>query len=235
MISGAMLLAVEPPSQAEIVRLFPQLEILGPLGAGGMSAGAAQRFDLLFRVQDVPVPAETPVFEFSRALRSAAGGRASIRGAGDASLLPVQVVWPEGEKSATARVGIPRAGWHTIRSFEPVSRSFTKTRLGEDPNWEIEMHAAGDGTLGAQVTVVFGRADPDWNLRVVAVRSRAPEVPGFAYARSGSGAATTTTYVFPTLQLTEVQNFQVQAQPLEWAEFPGLQLERGTTGAVHDG
>lgn len=28
----------EPPSQAEIARLFPQLEILGLLGAGGMGA-----------------------------------------------------------------------------------------------------------------------------------------------------------------------------------------------------
>lgn len=103
-----------------------------------LSAVAAQRFDMLFQVHDVPNPAESPVFEFPRAIRSAAGGRVSVRGVADKSLLPVQVVWPEGEKSASARVGIPRAGWHTIRSFEPVSRSFTKTRLGEDPNWEIE-------------------------------------------------------------------------------------------------
>lgn len=88
------------------------------------------------------------------------------------------------------------------------------------------MHTAGDGTRGAQVTVVFGRAYPHWNLRVSAVRSRAAHVPGLADARSSNGAATTTTYVFPGLKLAEVQNFQVQAQPLEWVEFTGLQLER---------
>jgi hypothetical protein len=191
-----------------------------------LSAVAARRFDLLFRVQDVPEAAGPPGFEFPRAIRSAAGGRASVRGAGEESLLPVQVVWPETERLASARVGIPRAGWHTIRSFEPVSRSFTKTRLGEDPNWEIEMHAAGDGTLGAQVTVVFGRAYPDWNLRVTAVRSRAADVPGVVDARVSNGPTTTTTYVFPGLKLAEVQNFQVQVQPLEWVEFAGLQLER---------
>lgn len=201
-----------------------------------LSAVEAQLFDLLFRLDRLPEPTMTPVFEFAGAIRSAIGDKEIIRGGADDSLLPVQVVWPNSKRSASARVGIPRTGWHTIRSFEPISRSFTKTRIGDDPKWEIEMHAAGAGTKGAQITVVFATNYPAWNLRVLASRSRQPDVIGVLDAAVTNGPAATRTYVFPGLMLNDVQNFQVQAQPLEWVEFAHLNLatlnSTLTTGAA---
>ncbi|MCW5550578.1 MAG: serine/threonine protein kinase [Verrucomicrobiae bacterium] len=193
-----------------------------------LSAVEAQLFDLLFRLEKLPEPTMTPVFEFAGAIRSSTGDKETIRGRANDDLLPVQVVWPNSKRSASARVGIPRAGWHTIRSIEPISRGFTKTRIGDDPKWEIEMHAAGVGTKGAQITVVYTTNYPGWNLRVLASRSRLPDVTGILDAAVTNGPAATKTYVFPGLLLKDVQNFQVQAQPLEWVEFRNLKLARAT-------
>lgn len=189
-----------------------------------LSAVEAKLFDLVFRLDNLPQPTDMPVFEFAGAIRSAAGGKVEFRDRADEALLPVQVVWPLSANSASARVGIPLAEWHTIRSFEPFSRGFTKTRIGDDPPWEIDVHAAGVATQGAQVTVIFGWEYPNWNLRVVARRSRGADVLGVTDATVNSGPTTTKTYVFPGRTLDEVQNFQVQAQPLEWVDLGNLNL-----------
>ncbi len=189
-----------------------------------LSAVEARLFDVLFRLQNLPRPVDMPVFEFAGAIRSAAGGKVVSGDMANDGLLPVQVVWPLSAKSASARLGIPLAEWHTIRSLESFTRSFSKTRIGDDPPWDIEMHTAGVGTKGAQVTVVFGRPYPDWNLRVMASLPGGTLVPGIADTTLKNGPATTTTFVFPGLTLDQVRNFQVQAQPLQWVDLGSLSL-----------
>lgn len=142
-------------------------------------------------------------------------------------IVSLRALWPDTATNAALRVGVPLAPWRAVRSYEPLTRSFSKTSFGEEPRWNLELHAAGVGTKGAQLTVVFGTNYPGWNLRVVASRlGQAPAV-GETDGSVTNGPAITRTFVFPELKtLDAVQNFQVQAQPVEWVEFKDLSLQR---------
>lgn len=201
-----------------------------------LSGSEARSIDLLFQFQGVPGPSTTPVFQFEGAYRSLVGGvvirsesqpsaKVPATAFGTSNLLPpVQVVWPLTKQTGTARVGIPLADWHMIGSYEPFSRSFTRTRTGDDPPWNIQFQTAANGLTGAQITVIFSAEYPQWNLRVIATRSRQAEIVGLIDASTTKGASTTRTYLFPGLTLAEVANFAVQAQPLHWVEFADLAL-----------
>ncbi len=178
---------------------------------------------LLLRAEQLPAGAEPLNFEFPGTLPGSRSVWLPPQRTPHPGLIPLVVSGPDTATNASLRVGVPMAPWRTIRGYEPLTRSFSKTSFGEEPRWNIEMHAAGIGTRGAQITIVFGTNYPGWNLRVVATRLGQPPVVGMADARVSNGASVTRTYVFPELKsLDAVQNFQAQAQPVEWIEFADL-------------
>lgn len=152
----------------------------------------------------------------------------------DQGIFSLQALWPEAVTNATLRVSVPMAPWHPVGSYEPLSGSRGRTSTGKDPRWNLEMHAAGVGTKGAQLTIVFGTNYPGWNFRVIATRLGQSPVIGTADVSVTNGPAITRTFVFPELKTLEaVQNFQLQAQPVEWVEFADLNLSAaGSTDAT---
>ncbi len=187
---------------------------------------AGRLWQLLLRAEHLPSPEDHLQFESPGALsRFFTGGAVVPRDGANPGVVFLHALWPDSATNAAVRVGIPMAQWHTIRSYEPLSRSFTKTSLGDDPRWNIEVHAAGVGIKGAQITVVFGTNYPGWNLRVLGTRLRQAPAVGTADVSVTNGPAVTRTFVFPELKtLDAVQNFQVQAQPLQWVEFANVAL-----------
>jgi len=190
---------------------------------------AGRLWQVLLQAKHLPSPEDYVHFEFPGVLdRFFTGGAIVPQVGANPGMVSLHVLWPDSATNATMRVGVPMAPWHPIRSFEPFSRSFTKTSWGDEPKWNIEMHTAGVGTKGAQITVVLGTNYPGWNLRLIASRAGGGDVLGLADASATNGPATTSTYVFPSLtKLDDVQNFQVQAQPVEWVEFHNLTLGSG--------
>lgn len=187
---------------------------------------AGRLWQVLLRADHLPSPEDYLHFEFPGVVnRFFTGGAIVPQGGANPGMVSLHALWPDSLTNATIRACVPMAPWHPIRSFEPFSRSFTKTSWGDEPKWNIEMHTAGVGTKGAQITVVFGTNYPGWNLRLIARRARGEDMQGHADASVTNGPATTRTYVFPSItKLDDVQNFQVQAQPVEWVEFSNLPI-----------
>lgn len=205
---------IAPQFAEDFARSFPTSNVPGRL------------WQLLLRAEHLPSPEDDLHFEFPGVLnRFFTGGAVVPSGGANPGVVFLHALWPDSATNATVRVGVPMAQWHTIRSYEPLSRSFTKTSLGDDPRWNLELHAAGVGTKGAQITVVIGTNYPGWNLRVLATRLGQDPAVGAADASVTNGPSVTRTFVFPELKtLDAVQNFQVQAQPVQWVEFADLAL-----------
>jgi predicted Ser/Thr protein kinase len=192
-----------------------------------LSAPGGRPWQMLLRAEHLPAPADHLHFEYQpQPLHRGFTSEAIVPREGPPpGIVSLQALWPEAITNATLRVSVPMAPWHPIGSYEPLSGSRGRTSTGNDPRWNLEMHAAGVGTKGAQLTVVFGTNYPGWNLRVVATRLGQSPVVGLANGSVTNGSAITGTFVFPELRaLEEVQNFQVQAQPVEWVDFRNLPL-----------
>jgi hypothetical protein len=191
------------------------------------SALGGRHFQLLLRADRLPAPTEPLIFDYQpQPLQRHSTGGAKVPAEGpNSGLVAVHALWPDSTTNATLRVRVPMASWHSIGGYEPLSGSRGRTSTGNDPRWNLELHAAGVGTQGAQITVVFGTNYPGWNLRVVATRLGGPVETGHLGASATNGSSETRTYVFPGFKtLDAVQNFQVQAQPVEWVEFAGITL-----------
>jgi hypothetical protein len=193
-----------------------------------------RRWQMLLHAEQLPAPAEHLQFKFQpQPMHLGFTSEAMVPSDGPhPGVVSLRVLWPATATNGTLWVGVPTAPWHSIGSYEPLSGSRGRTSKGNDPRRNLELHAAGVGTKGAQITVVFGTNYPRWNLRVIATRLGLAPAVGTADVSATNGPAITRTFVFPELKtLDAVQNFQVQAQPVEWVEFADLNLAAHRTNA----
>lgn len=189
-----------------------------------------RRIDMVFEITGSQHSDASPEFEFRQGLQSIVGGNFYYRG-GDGSNAgtPVQVIWPESAELVSLRVGMPVGEWQTIQRYEPSSQTFLPWLPGKGSPTDIRIQTATMGAKGLQLTVVHRNHYPGWNLRAVAATS-APfhfEFTGEVDGSVTNGSVVTTAYVFPALNdmsRFKVDEFKVQACPVEWVEFEGLRL-----------
>ncbi len=188
-----------------------------------------RHWQILMRGNQLPTPEDSLELVFQpQSLHLQNIPRATIS-LGDSQLgaVSLHALWPDNVRIASLRVGVPMAPWHSIGSYEPLSGSRGRTSTGNDPRWDLELHTAGVGTQGAQLTVVVGTNYPGWNIRAIATRLGGPPETGRLFGTVNNRSSVTRTFVFPQFKtLDAVQNFQVQAQPVQWVEFKDLSLPR---------
>jgi predicted Ser/Thr protein kinase len=189
--------------------------------------------NILFQWSDLPDGASGPMVEFEAGTGGGSGGEALRDGTVLKGAWPVRGMFPLSSRKTTLRVGFGLDQWETAFTVD-LNRNVTPAKaLPKLRNLRPQVHQILENAGTAQVTMVLGEQDRNWDIiRLVAVDTNGME---HAYAR-GSGTPADSksiwTYEFRGLPLAKVKEFRVQARPIHWLKFPDVALEPRDRAAV---
>jgi hypothetical protein len=194
-------------------------------GPAGMPGDDAWKSQLAFRVIGDSAVMETAIHEFTPAANVSAGGFVVQDGVKLDGGWPLRVGWLAAPTTATLRFGLRYEPWRAIAvaNLKDPSQSRTITLAG-DPKWIASFNHFSDDGTNTLLTVVLNRQPRDWRMRVVAVDTAGGEHPFNRGSSTPVEGTETWTCTFPELTLDRVVEFQVQVQPVHWAEFRDVAL-----------
>jgi len=122
-------------------------------------------------------------------------------------------------------VGFGVDKWRTVSTQGDNSNKSTSSSSRHFPNIKARIHEITESAGQAQVTLLVGQENRDWNMRVIALDINGVEHTASRGTATPSGKESVVTYSFAALSLSTMKEFQVQVRPVHWIDFQDIALQ----------
>ena len=180
--------------------------------------------DLIVRLHDLPDDSDGPKLKFLPSGGFSAGGELMREGRVLDGGWPVRAAFQPRALKTTMRLGFSLTAWQTMSTHDRSGQNSTSHGLPGVPDLHALVHQIGENAGHAQVTMLLGKENEDWNVRVVAVDTNGVEHTAHGGTGTPMEATTVWTYDFNSLPLPSTREFRVQVRPVHWVEFKDIAL-----------
>ncbi|HZJ15837.1 MAG TPA: protein kinase [Chthoniobacteraceae bacterium] len=196
-----------------------------------VAASPGQRgYEFVFRLNNLPPEATLVSWQIANSSGYATGNAPELASAPGKALPDHQAIaaaLPATLRATDIRIGFGFGEWVTVFGSGQSGPGSTNP-MHDGVRWQLGWSAPLETKNGETVTNWTVPRNPDWETRVVAVKSDDTE----AATGNRSSANDQTTWRFTDLPLAQVKDFRFQVRRVQWIEFRGVALAPQSAAAT---